>query len=124
MPARTPQEVHELFTKGFAAKDAEMIVALYEPAAAFTPQPGQIVTGHAAIREALGGFLSLDAAFQMQAGAVIESGDIALLISKWTLKGTDPSSGAAVDLAGQTADVVRRQADGTWLIVIDNPYSM
>ncbi len=52
---------------------------------------------------------------------IIEAGDLALIISKWTLKGTDPT-GAAVDLAGQTADVVRRQADGSWLFVIDNPY--
>jgi ketosteroid isomerase-like protein len=96
-------------------------VALYEPTAAFTPQPGQVVTGHAAIREAIGGFLALDAEFEMQTGTVVEADDIALLLSKWTLKGTDPS-GAAVDLAGQTADVVRRQPDGYWLFVIDNPY--
>jgi ketosteroid isomerase-like protein len=121
MPARTPQEIHELFTRAFTARDTEALVALYEPTAAFTPQPGQVVTGHAAIREAIGGFLALDAEFKMQTGTLVEAGDIALLLSKWTLKGTDPS-GAAVDLAGQTADVVRRQPDGYWLFVIDNPY--
>jgi uncharacterized protein (TIGR02246 family) len=123
MPARRPQEIHELFTRYFSAKDADALVALYEPDAAFTPQPGQVVKGHAAIREAIGGFLALDAEFEMQPGNVIETGDIALLISKWTLKGTDPT-GAPVDLSGQTADVVRRQADGTWLLVIDNPYGV
>jgi len=121
MPARTPQEIHQLFTQAFAAKDTEGLMALYEPDAAFTPQPGQVVTGHAAIREALGGFLALNAEFEMQTGTVVEAGDIALLLSKWTLKGTDPG-GATVDLTGQTADVVRRQADGYWLLVIDNPY--
>lgn len=121
MPARTPQEIHELFTRAFTARDTEALVALYEPTAAFTPQPGQVVTGHAAIREAIGSFLALDAEFKMQTGTVVEAGDIALLLSKWTLKGTDPS-GAAVDLAGQTADVVRRQPDGYWRFVIDNPY--
>ena len=49
--------------------------------------------------------------------------EIAFVSSKWTLKGTDPS-GAPVDLSGQTADVVRRQADGNWLMVIDNPYGV
>ena len=121
MPARTPQEVHELFTQAFTARDSEALVALYEPEAAFMPQPGQVVSGHAAIREAIGGFLALNAEFKMQPGTVIEAGDIALLLSKWTLNGTDPS-GAAVEMAGQTADVVRRQPDGYWLIVIDNPY--
>jgi hypothetical protein len=27
-----------------------------------------------------------------------------------------------VSLAGQTSDVARRQADGRWLIMIDNPF--
>ncbi|HAF12136.1 MAG TPA: hypothetical protein DCK99_00285 [Blastocatellia bacterium] len=39
----------------------------------------------------------------------------------WTLTGTDPSGGA-VEMAGQTSDVVRRQPEGTWLLVIDIPY--
>src|ERR1044071_6521984 len=123
MPARTPQEVYPLFTQAFAARDSDALVALYEPTAAFTPQPGQVVTGHAAIREALGGFLALNGELDMQAATIVETGDLALLISKWTLKGTDPS-GAPVDLAGQTADVVRRQAVGSWLLVIDNPWGM
>ena len=123
MPARTPQEVYPLFTQAFAARDSDALVALYEPGATFTPQPGQVVTGHAAIREAIGGFLALNGDLKMQPATVIESGDLALLISKWTLSGTDPG-GAAVDLAGQTADVVRRQADGSWLLVIDNPWGM
>ena len=120
MPARTPHEVYPLFTQAFAARDSDALVALYEPGATFTPQPGQVVTGHAAIREAIGGFLALNGDLKMQPATVIETGDLALLISKWTLSGTDPG-GAAVDLAGQTADVVRRQADGSWLFVIDNP---
>jgi uncharacterized protein (TIGR02246 family) len=123
MPAQTPEEMHPLFTKAFAAKDTEAILALYEPDAVFTPQPGLAVSGHAAISEALNGFLALDAQLDMQPGNIVQSGDLALILSKWTLKGTDPS-GAPVELAGQTADVVRRQADGSWLFVIDNPYGV
>ena len=123
MPARTPQEIHELFTSAFAAKDTDALLALYEPAAVFLPQPGLMVSGKAAIREALGGFLALDAQFEMHDTQVVQAEEIAFVASRWTLKGTDPS-GAAVDLSGQTADVARRQADGNWLLVIDNPYGV
>ena len=123
MPVQTPEEMHQIFTKAFTAKNPEALLALYEPDAVFTLQPGQAVTGHAAIREALNGFLALDAQLEMQPGNIVQSGDIALILSKWTLKGTDPT-GAPVELAGQTADVVRRQADGSWLFVIDNPYGV
>jgi ketosteroid isomerase-like protein len=48
------------------------------------------------------------------------SGDIALLISDWTIRGK-AADGSSVDLAGTTADVARRGADG-WTYVIDNPF--
>jgi uncharacterized protein (TIGR02246 family) len=121
MPANTPEEVHALFAQYFSAGDMDGIISLYEPDAALMPQPGQIVHGVAAIREALGGFLALKEEFEMQPVKAIQSSDIALLFSKWRLKGTGPD-GNAVELRGHTSDVARRQADGTWLFTIDNPY--
>ena len=121
MPARTPEEVHELFSKHFAAADKEAILSLYEADATFLPQPGLTVSGTQALREALGGFLALNGELKMQPARVLQANDIALLFSRWTLKGTGPD-GNAVELSGHTSDVVRRQADGTWLMVIDNPY--
>lgn len=123
MPVQRPQEMYDRFKKFFDAKDADGLITLYEAGAAFQPQPGVVVTGHAAIKEAFGGFLALNADFRMEPANVIETGDLALLLAKWTLKGTDPD-GNPVELAGQTSDVVRRQADGSWLFVIDNPYGM
>jgi uncharacterized protein (TIGR02246 family) len=121
MPARTPEEVHVLFAEYFSAGDLEGIVSLYEPDATFLPQPGRSVSGTSAIREALKGFLALNGDLKMQPARVLQANDAALLFSKWTLRGTGPD-GNAVELAGQTSDIVRRQADGTWLMVIDNPY--
>jgi ketosteroid isomerase-like protein len=42
------------------------------------------------------------------------------IIGNWTLKGRD-AEGNDVDASGRYADVVRRQPDGGWLFVIDNP---
>ncbi len=96
-------------------------MSLYEQEAMMVTQPGVEVRGHTAIREGVDAFLALKAEFNLQPAKVFQSRDLALLLSKWTLKGTDPN-GNAVELAGQTSDVVRRQADGSWLFVIDNPY--
>jgi ketosteroid isomerase-like protein len=52
--------------------------------------------------------------------AVIVSGDIALLISDWTLTGK-AADGSDVNMSGTTADVARRGPDG-WKYVIDNPF--
>ncbi|MBV9547223.1 MAG: hypothetical protein JOY61_22870 [Chloroflexi bacterium] len=32
--------------------------------------------------------------------------------------------GSGVDLGGNTTEVIRRQADGTWRYVIDDPFSV
>jgi ketosteroid isomerase-like protein len=59
--------------------------------------------------------------FQMTPGKVVRANDIAILFSDWTLAATAPD-GSSIQLSGQTMDVVRRQADGRWLIVIDSPF--
>jgi len=41
--------------------------------------------------------------------------------SKWNLKGTGPD-GKPVEMNAMSSDLLRRQADGTWLIAIDNPW--
>jgi len=121
MPARTPEEVARLFAQAFNAHDLEALMALYEPEATLIPQPGQVATGTEAIREALSGFLTLEPKFEGQIKHAFQAGDIALVFSEWTLSATDPD-GNALEMAGRTADVVRRQPDGTWLFVIDDPY--
>jgi ketosteroid isomerase-like protein len=45
----------------------------------------------------------------------------AILFSDWTLSATDPD-GNAIEMAGRTSDVARRQSDGSCLFVIADPY--
>lgn len=123
MAVRAPEEIHAAFQTAFNARDLDALLALYEEGAALTPQPGLTVTGHAAIREALGGFLGLNGPIAMTTKTVIPVADLALLHAEWTLDGTGPD-GAPVALAGRTSEVIRRQADGTWRYTIDNPYSV
>src|SRR6185436_2706918 len=111
---------YQLFSEYFSAEVLDSLMTLYETEAILVPQPGVVVSGHAAIREAFGAFLALKGQFNLQQPTVFQVGDIALLFARWTLKGTGPD-GSAVELAGQTSDVIRKQSNGAWLFVIDNP---
>lgn len=121
MYPETPEEVHHLWVDAFNRNNLDDLVALYEPGATFVPQPGQIVSGAAAVKEALAGFLAIRPKIDLRLRKVIEAGEIAQIISSWTITGTGPD-GSAVTFNGVTTDVVRRQADGRWLVIIDNPY--
>jgi len=83
---------------------------------------GEAVYEPVAVREVLEGFLALGADFDLRIHRTIRSGDIAILYSRWTMTGGTAADGSEVNLTGQTSDVVRRQPDGTWLVVIDNPF--
>ena len=120
--ATSPAQLLELFTGYFAAGDISSLVSMYEETATLVPQPGEAVSGKGAIREALMVFIELRGEFEMKHGYVFESGDTALLIGAWTLKNGVDAAGNDVSLSGVTSDVVRRQPDGSWLYVIDNPW--
>ena len=120
MPARKPEEANILVCEALTDGDIEAALALYEPNASFAPEPGQVVTGKEAIREVMNGFLALKPTLTIEVPTVLESGDIALLYSKWSLEGTGPD-GKPMTMSGNGREVVRRQANGDWLFVIDDP---
>ena len=123
MAARSPEEIDRIFERELNAGNLDGVLALYEPTAAFTVEPGKVVTGTAAVREAVAGFLALKPSISLSPRVLANTGDIAMVSSKWKLKGTAPD-GSAVDLAGESVEVLRRQADGTWKFIIDSPWGL
>ena len=116
-----PQAVIESFSELLAQGDLEGMLALYEPDATFAPQPGQSVSGREAIRDALAAFLAVKPRMEGTIEKVLEAGDTALVANRWRLTGTAPD-GAPVSMAATSADVLRRRPDGSWGIVIDDPW--
>lgn len=121
MTARSPAEVHELFARYFTAGDLDALLSLYEPNATLLPLGQAPVSGLEEIRAAMTGFLESGPTMNLTVKKLIEAGDIALLISDWALSGVD-SDGHTFERSGRTSDVARKQADGSWLLVIDVPY--
>jgi ketosteroid isomerase-like protein len=97
------------------------VMIAYEPGATLVAQPGLIVSGPA-FKEAMGGYVSMKPNFDMPKHEVIEAGDLALHISPWTMEAVDPATGKLIRQSGFSLAVFRKQKDGRWLIVIDNPY--
>lgn len=108
------------FGERVTARALDALVALYEPAAVFVPKPGVVLSGQTAIGNALADLLTLSPIMETQVREVHQADDIALVIVEWKLRGTAPD-GAAVTQSGQSADVLRRQSDGTWRVLIDHP---
>jgi uncharacterized protein (TIGR02246 family) len=109
-------------TAAVSAHDIDGILSTYEPAAAMVGQPGMpAATGTAALREAFKSFLALDPKITMTSSEVIVAGDIALHSYTWKMSGKTPD-GAPLEQGGLAVVVLRKQPDGSWLMVIDNPF--
>jgi uncharacterized protein (TIGR02246 family) len=119
--ACTPEDTIRRFSALLADGNLDALVDLYEPDAAFAPQPGQTVNGRKAIREALRPFVALEPRMTGEIERSLVAGETALVANRWTLAGRQPD-GSAVELAGVSADVLRRRDDGSWGIVIDDPW--
>jgi len=117
----TPEQVLRSIVDGINTGNLDDLVPLYEPEAAFATQPGSLGHGLPAVREALAGFMAMKGKLDLNVTRVLEASDLALVTTEWSFTGTGPD-GEPVALAAQSADVLRRQADGSWRFVIDNPW--
>jgi uncharacterized protein (TIGR02246 family) len=117
----TPEQVLATIVEGINSGNLEMLLDLYEPAAAFAQQPGRLAHGLSGVCESLDGFIGMQGKLDLKVARVLEVDDLALVVGEWSFSGTAPD-GEPVTLAAKNADVLRRQADGSWRFVIDNPW--
>jgi uncharacterized protein (TIGR02246 family) len=117
MPARSPEEVDALFEKAMNEGDVEGLVALYEPNATLVAGPGQEATGTDAIRAAMKGFLDGNPRIDLKVEQMVRGGeDLVACYGVWTMEAGGQTQ------TGKSIEIVRRQPDGTWLFVIDDPW--
>jgi ketosteroid isomerase-like protein len=121
MSTASPTQVLESIVTGINTGDLESLIPLYESKAAFATQPGSLAHSSHGISEALSGFISMNGKLDLVVTRVLEVDDIALVVGVWSFDGVGPD-GEPVRLEAKNADVLRRQADGSWRFVIDNPW--
>ena len=117
----TPEQVLESIVDGINTGNLDAIMALYEPEAAFATQPGSLAHGLPGVRSSVDAFMAMKGTLDLNVTRVLEASGLALVVGVWSFTGTGPD-GQPVTLTGRNADVLRRQSDGSWRFVIDNPW--
>ena len=113
----TPAAMNEAFARAFNSRHIDNLLSLYEPDAALrTDASTQTFRGKSAIAAELGKLLEIPGVMVSRNNFCVEVDGLALLRADYSL--TSPE-GKTI-LAGSSAEVVRRQADGSWLYVIDH----
>jgi hypothetical protein len=106
-PAKEPNDLERFFVERANAGDVEGLVALYEPSATLDGGHGEVVIGHDQLRNFFSKFLEgrPQLSPSVQAPALC-SGNLALTSSR-------------LDNGDITAEIARRQPDGSWLWAVD-----
>jgi uncharacterized protein (TIGR02246 family) len=117
----TPEQVLQSIVDGINTGNLDALLTLYEPDAAFATQPGSLAHGLSGVRASLAAFTAMKGVLDLKVTRVLEAGGLALVAGVWSFAGTGPD-GQPIELTGHNADVLRRQSDGSWRFVIDNPW--
>lgn len=118
----TARRVDEIFQQAMNTCDLEMAMSLYDENAVFVQAPGEPeLRGKEKIREALRQFQSMKPELKVEVMQFVEADDVAFFTLKWEIKGTTPD-GEEINVSSYDGNVVKRQADGSWKTIIDNPF--
>jgi ketosteroid isomerase-like protein len=117
-----PEEMNPAFATAVNSGDIENLLELYEADALLAARPGERARGADEIRAALAGLLALGGTMESRNVYCMQVEDIALLQGEWRLVTTGPDA-SLLELTSRTAEVVRRQPDGSWLYVIDHAFA-
>ena len=120
-----PEQIHATFAEAVNRRDLERLVGLFEDDAVVIAPAGEQGAGERrdgidAIRAHLQRLLAMQPHMTIVASRGHRNGDLALLSSHWRSTVTTPEGGQA-EIEGRGAELARRQPDGTWRLVIDNP---
>jgi uncharacterized protein (TIGR02246 family) len=117
----TPAGTVEHFSELLGAGRLDALLDLYEDGATFVPAPGRVVSGRVSIREELEQLVAMGPQMSGSVERVLQAGDTALVAYRWQMLATAPD-GTPVRQGGVSADVLRRRPDGSWGVLIDDPY--
>ena len=112
---KAPEHLVHLCAQHGRNGDIESWMTLFDSEAVFASPEGDVKTGEE-LRQFVANFAAMKPEFKMNVTKVIVAGDIALVHNEWSI----PAQG----MSGYGLEVARRQADGTWRLLIDDPFTV
>lgn len=114
-------KVIEKMTADFEKKDIDQVLKAYEDDAIVMFEPQKPVSGKDNLKAAFIQFTTMNPKFTYYSGhEVYISGNIATHIAPWKMTGEMPN-GEKIEQNGLSVAVLRKQEDGSWLMIQDNP---
>ena len=115
-----PEDWPSVFEQHLNAGDLDKVMSLYEPDARFVAPSGETLIGHDRIGQVIAGLIRSQTKMKSRVLRVNAIDDLALLYTDFDGTTVD-GSGKTIELRSRAIEVLRRQTDGTWKLIIGDP---
>lgn len=108
-------------TNNFHKHSIDGVMKSYEPGAVIVFEPGKPLKDENMQRQMFQGFFDVNPTFTYNGHEVFINNDIAVHLTPWVMNGTAPD-GTSITQEGLSIAVLRKQRNGEWLMIFDDPY--
>lgn len=108
-------------TNAFHNKDLEGVMKTYEPQALVVFEPELPISDETELRNKFIQAFQINPKFTYSGHEVFVNGNLATHFAPWTMTGQAPD-GTPITQTGLSVAILRKQDNGQWLIIFDNPH--
>lgn len=108
-------------TNAFHNKDLEGVMKTYEPQALVVFEPEHPISDKTELRNKFIQAFQINPKFTYSGHEVFVNGNLATHFAPWTMTGQAPD-GTPITQTGLSVAILRKQNNGQWLIIFDNPH--
>ena len=117
-----PNEADEYFLNCIRIGDLENAMTCFDPEAIYIDKDGNTITGFANIEKVVANLCNMQPDIKVYEHKNSPVGnDMMYWLDKWTIA-TDPQ-GNSINMKGASANMMRKNANGIWLWLVDNPFA-
>lgn len=111
------EEVHTLLAAAYNTGNLDTVLQIYDASGIIVAEPGIPVQGREKFEAAVKGILAIKGKMEIKTVYCLQTGDVAVGRSEWSIKDGDETK-----VSAKGVEVMKRQQDGTWKVVIDHAF--
>jgi ketosteroid isomerase-like protein len=116
LPKRA-EDAHRTLADAFNTGDVNTVLNMYDFNGIIVPEPDKPVSGKEKFSDAIKSILAIKGKMEIKTVYCLQTGDLAVGRSEWNI-----TDGKEVKVSAKGIEVMKRQSDGGWKIVIDHAF--
>jgi len=111
------KDAHSALAAAYNTGDLKTVLSMYDVEGIIVAEPDKPVSGSEKFEAAVNAILSIKGVMEIKTVYCLESGDVAVGRSEWSIK-----DGNQTKVAAKGVELLKRQPDGTWKVLIDHAF--